>query len=136
YGEGVARLRLPLAPAAADETAEVATAAEAAATSGGSEPGRGGQGWRQVSGQALAYLIYTSGSTGRPKGVAITQGGVGELLAWAEAAYPPSDWQGVLAATSICFDLSVFEIFGGLSGGGSVVVVGDALGLIESRRRQ
>src|SRR5581483_9930976 len=51
-------------------------------------------------------------------------------------AYPPSDWRGVLAATSICFDLSVFEIFGGLSGGGSVVVVGDALGLIESRRRQ
>src|SRR4029079_3907452 len=36
---------------------------------------------------------------------------------------------GVLLATSICFDLSVFEIFAPLSCGGSVIVADDALHL-------
>ncbi len=79
--------------------------------------------------QNLAYLIYTSGSTGRPKGVAITHGSAVEMVRWAREAFSDEEIVGVLAATSVCFDLSVFEIFLPLSWGGSVVLAENALEL-------
>ncbi|HEX5760628.1 MAG TPA: non-ribosomal peptide synthase/polyketide synthase [Thermoanaerobaculia bacterium] len=80
----------------------------------------------------LAYLIYTSGSTGRPKGVAITHRSAAALLAWARTLFPPEDLAGVFASTSINFDLSVFELFVPLAGGGTVVLGEDALALAGS----
>jgi amino acid adenylation domain-containing protein len=77
----------------------------------------------------LAYLIYTSGSTGRPKGVAIEHRSAVALVHWARNVFPPADLSSVLAATSICFDLSVFELFVPLSHGGSVRLVDNALAL-------
>jgi amino acid adenylation domain-containing protein len=77
----------------------------------------------------LAYLIYTSGSTGRPKGVAITHRSATALLRWAAGEFPAADLAGVLAATSICFDLSVFELFLPLGRGGTVLLAADALAL-------
>src|SRR5512147_1571199 len=71
----------------------------------------------------LAYLIYTSGSTGTPKGVALTHANAAAFLAWAGIYFPPGAWSHVLAATSVCFDLSIFELFGPLSVGGTVVLV-------------
>ena len=79
----------------------------------------------------LAYVIYTSGSTGRPKGVAIEHRSAATLLAWARTVFPPADLEGVLAATSVCFDLSVFELFLPLSAGGRVILADDALALTE-----
>src|SRR4029077_6228001 len=82
-------------------------------------------------GEQLAYLIYTSGSTGWPKGVAIRHAGALAMVAWALRRYP-ADWlAGVLATTSVSFDLSVFEIFVPLSAGGTVILAGDALALPE-----
>jgi amino acid adenylation domain-containing protein len=83
----------------------------------------------------LAYLIYTSGSTGRPKGVQIEHRSAAVLLRWAADAFPAEELRGVLAATSTCFDLSVFEIFLPLSVGGAVVMARDALALPELPRR-
>jgi amino acid adenylation domain-containing protein len=77
----------------------------------------------------LAYVIYTSGSTGRPKGVAIQQRSAVALLAWARTIFSAEEFRGVLASTSICFDLSVFELFAPLSSGGRVIIVADALRL-------
>ncbi|HEX8245289.1 MAG TPA: amino acid adenylation domain-containing protein, partial [Longimicrobium sp.] len=82
--------------------------------------------------QSLAYLIYTSGSTGVPKGVAIEHQSAVALLSWAAAVYTAEELSAVLAATSICFDLSVFEIFLPLSLGGRVIVVENALALPQS----
>ncbi|HEV2990411.1 MAG TPA: amino acid adenylation domain-containing protein [Candidatus Angelobacter sp.] len=79
----------------------------------------------------LAYVIYTSGSTGKPKGVAIRHSSVNVLLQWAREIFPIEELQGVLASTSICFDLSVFEIFAPLSWGGKTIVVRNALSLAE-----
>ena len=79
----------------------------------------------------LAYVIYTSGSTGRPKGVAIQHGSANVLLHWAQEVFSAEELEGVLASTSICFDLSVFEIFAPLSWGGKTIVVRDALSLAE-----
>jgi len=72
--------------------------------------------------EALAYLIYTSGSTGTPKGVMITHESafntvedIGEKI-----GLTPND--RVLALSSLSFDLSVYDLFGLLGGGGAVVV--------------
>nr|QEO74274.1 condensation domain-containing protein [uncultured bacterium] len=77
----------------------------------------------------LAYVIYTSGSTGRPKGVAIEHRSAVTLIYWARDTFTAERLAGVLASTSICFDLSVFEIFATLSWGGSVVLARNALQL-------
>ncbi|MBC3424043.1 AMP-binding protein, partial [Pseudomonas sp. RW3S2] len=75
----------------------------------------------------LAYVIYTSGSTGRPKGVAIAHRNFAALVAWSQQVYSQADIQGVLASTSICFDLSVWELFVTLAGGGFIVGARNAL---------
>jgi len=77
----------------------------------------------------LAYSIYTSGSTGKPKGVLIEHRNVSALIGWALNTYSKEDLSGVLASTSICFDLSVWELFVTLSAGGYVVLAANALEL-------
>ncbi len=77
----------------------------------------------------LAYVIYTSGSTGRPKGVAIEHRNTVALIDWARTFFTPEQLKGVLGSTSICFDLSVFELFVTLSCGGKVILAQDALEL-------
>jgi len=77
----------------------------------------------------LAYLIYTSGSSGTPKGVAIEHRSAVAMVRWASTCFAAGDLAGVLASTSICFDLSVFELFAPLCSGGTVVLAGNALEL-------
>ncbi|MCC5667069.1 amino acid adenylation domain-containing protein [Nostoc sp. CHAB 5784] len=79
----------------------------------------------------LAYIIYTSGTTGISKGVAISHRSPVTLISWAKEVYSTAQLAGVLASTSICFDLSVFEIFVPLSWGGSVILADNALELLE-----
>lgn len=76
-----------------------------------------------------AYLIYTSGSTGKPKGVAITHRSAVAFIEWALTVYSPKDLDGVLASTSLCFDLSIFELFAPLSCGGRVLIADNALAI-------
>ena len=75
-----------------------------------------------VRAQHLAYVIYTSGSTGRPKGVMIAHS-ASNLLEWAHRTFTAEDLRCVVAGTSICFDLSVFELFAPLCCGGRMVLV-------------
>ncbi|ELR97625.1 non-ribosomal peptide synthetase [Gloeocapsa sp. PCC 73106] len=77
----------------------------------------------------LVYIIYTSGSTGKPKGVAITHSSAVALIDWAKNTFTPQELKRVLASTSICFDLSVFEIFLPLSCGGAIILAENALEL-------
>lgn len=70
----------------------------------------------------LAYIIYTSGSTGHPKGVAISHGNAAARMQWTRSFFKEDDLSGVLASTSVCFDLSIFEIFGTLACGGQVLL--------------
>ncbi|HEV2148279.1 MAG TPA: amino acid adenylation domain-containing protein, partial [Longimicrobiaceae bacterium] len=85
-----------------------------------------------VWGESLAYLIYTSGSTGTPKGVAIPHRAAAHLVEWALDAFGPERLDGMLAATSTCFDLSIFELFAPLACGGTVVLARDVLALREA----
>ncbi|HEY0601559.1 MAG TPA: amino acid adenylation domain-containing protein, partial [Herpetosiphonaceae bacterium] len=82
-----------------------------------------------VTSEHLAYVIYTSGSTGTPKGVAIPHRSTVAMLDWARHVFSAEQLAGVLAATSVCFDLSVFEIFLPLSVGGSVILAENVLQL-------
>ncbi|QLJ03684.1 non-ribosomal peptide synthetase [Streptomyces sp. NEAU-sy36] len=79
-----------------------------------------------------AYVIYTSGSTGRPKGVAVRHGGCVAMLSAMDRVLAGCDLSGVSAASSICFDMSVMEIFPALCRGGAVVLVESAVHLPES----
>jgi len=91
---------------------------------------------RQVKSHNLAYVIYTSGSTGKHKGVAIEHHSPVTLVQWASEVYSREELEGVLASTSICFDLSIYEIFGTLANGGKIVLVPNALGLINLRDKK
>ncbi len=82
-----------------------------------------------VSPGALAYLIYTSGSTGRPKGVAIEHASAVTLVQWSRGEFTREEISGVLLATSVCFDLSIFELFVPLGRGGTVILADNALAL-------
>jgi amino acid adenylation domain-containing protein/FkbH-like protein len=75
----------------------------------------------------LAYVLFTSGSTGRPKGVAIEHRSVATFVQWAQDVFTPQELSGVLFSTSMCFDLSVFEMFVPLSVGGKIILAENAL---------
>ena len=79
----------------------------------------------------LAYIIYTSGSTGRPKGTMMRHSAV-SLVDWAQHTYEPAELARSVAASSVCFDFSVFEIFAPLCSGGAVIVAEDALHLPDA----
>jgi tyrocidine synthetase III len=76
-----------------------------------------------VSATSPAYIIYTSGSTGKPKGVMVAHNNVVNLLfaPGSSFRFGPSDVWSLFH--SICFDFSVWELFGALLYGGQLVVV-------------
>ncbi|MGB7208328.1 MAG: amino acid adenylation domain-containing protein [Pyrinomonadaceae bacterium] len=80
-----------------------------------------------VTQRNLAYVIYTSGSTGKPKGVAIEHRSTTAFLTWATSVFSVEQLKGTLASTSVCFDLSVFEMFAPLACGGAIVLVENIL---------
>jgi amino acid adenylation domain-containing protein/non-ribosomal peptide synthase protein (TIGR01720 family) len=84
-----------------------------------------------VTARNLAYVIYTSGSTGWPKGTAIEHRSAAILSHWARESFEPEVFAGTLALTSICFDLSIFELFVPLHCGGKVIIVRDVLHLSQ-----
>ena len=63
----------------------------------------------EVTGDNLAYIIYTSGSTGNPKGVMIEHRNTVTMIHWAHRTYSRKELAGVLASTSLSFDLSVLN---------------------------
>ncbi len=75
-----------------------------------------------VPADGLAYVLYTSGSTGRPKGVMVSHRAIANHLLWMQSAYPLGAGDRVLLKTSICFDVSVGEIFAPLFAGAGLVL--------------
>ena len=75
----------------------------------------------------LAYVIYTSGSTGRPKGVMVQHSNLYSFICWCRQEFSSSRFDMVYATTSICFDLSTFEIFYPLSIGKPLRILTDGL---------
>ena len=58
------------------------------------------------------------------------------MVRWAHNRFSNNELAGVLASTSICFDLSVFEIFVPLTAGGAVVLAQNLLAFPRLPARQ
>ncbi len=61
-----------------------------------------------------AYMIYTSGTTGRPKGVMLSHRGIANIVHPDNNPFNrdiTQNCRGIVAIGSICFDISLFEIF-------------------------
>ena len=80
---------------------------------------------------STAYVIYTSGSTGRPKGVVTEHRNLTDLVAWMAAQFSAGELSRTLAASSLSFDFSVFEILAPLACGGAVEIVRNVLALAD-----
>ncbi len=79
----------------------------------------------KIDSTQLAYTIYTSGSTGRPKGVMIEHHSAVNLISWVNERFNIGASDRLLFITSMCFDLSVYDIFGMLAAGGALVIAGN-----------
>ncbi|MGW0195671.1 amino acid adenylation domain-containing protein [Nonomuraea sp. NPDC003201] len=71
----------------------------------------------------LAYVIYTSGSTGRPKGCVLTHANVLSLLDGALPLFDVGADDRWTLFHSINFDFSVWELWGALATGATLVIV-------------
>jgi amino acid adenylation domain-containing protein len=70
----------------------------------------------------LAYLLYTSGSTGDPKGVMMPHRGPVNTINYVNQQFEVGADDKAIALSALNFDLSVYDIFGLLSAGGSLVM--------------
>jgi amino acid adenylation domain-containing protein len=75
-----------------------------------------------VTAENLAYVIYTSGSTGKPKGVLIEHRGAVNTILDINQRFQVGPHDRVLAVCSLNFDLSVYDIFGLLAAGGTIIL--------------
>lgn len=73
---------------------------------------------------SLAYVIYTSGSTGKPKGVQIEhRTAINLLTAMVDGKPGITAEDTLLSVTTICFDISVVELFIPLMVGARLILV-------------
>lgn len=76
-----------------------------------------------TSANNLAYVIYTSGTTGNPKGVMVEHHSINRLVENTASEYTLIDTQdNVLSLSSYQFDGSIYDIFGALLNGASLVI--------------
>jgi amino acid adenylation domain-containing protein len=94
---------------------------------------------RTASATSPCYAIFTSGSTGQPKGVVLSHRAVLNTFDWVTRTFAIGPGDRLLFVTSPCFDLSVYDTFGALGAGATVVVasselVGDPAALASAIR--
>ncbi|CAF3869628.1 unnamed protein product [Adineta steineri] len=77
---------------------------------------------KQQSSTDLAYVIYTSGSTGKPKGVMISHQAVVNTILDMNSRLKITSNDRIFALSHLNFDLSVYDIFGILIDGGTIVI--------------
>ncbi|MDQ3960063.1 MAG: amino acid adenylation domain-containing protein, partial [Pseudomonadota bacterium] len=71
----------------------------------------------------IAYCIYTSGSTGKPKGVLVEHRNVVRLMVNDKFQFTITENDIWTMFHSYCFDFSVWEMYGALLYGGTLVIV-------------
>lgn len=74
----------------------------------------------------LAYVLFTSGSTGEPKGVEVTHDAAMNTIEFLNGYFGVGPDDRCLGLSHLECDLSVLDIFGTLTAGGTIVVVDEA----------
>ncbi|MBR1240320.1 amino acid adenylation domain-containing protein [Bradyrhizobium sp. AUGA SZCCT0274] len=69
----------------------------------------------------LAFAYYTSGSTGEPKGVLLDHQCAMGRIVWLRDRYPVNLGDRVLHKTPLVFDVAIWEIFGPLMSGATIL---------------
>nr|WP_311279584.1 polyketide synthase [Paenibacillus sp. MER 180] len=77
---------------------------------------------RRVHPQGWAYIIYTSGSTGEPKGVLIDHIGAMNTVTDINSRFNVTSDDRIAAFSSLGFDLSVYDVFGALDVGATIII--------------
>ncbi|WP_156520527.1 non-ribosomal peptide synthetase, partial [Rhodococcus sp. EPR-157] len=77
----------------------------------------------EATAESIAYVIYTSGSTGRPKGVQVDHATVATLFENTLSKFGFDETDVWTMFHSYAFDFSVWELWGPLLYGGTLVVV-------------
>ncbi len=77
---------------------------------------------RMQTPEDVAYVLYTSGSTGKPKGVMIGHRGLVNCVLETNRTFGVNADDRALAVTALHHDMSVYDIFGILAAGGSIVM--------------
>ncbi|HEY6361691.1 MAG TPA: amino acid adenylation domain-containing protein [Vicinamibacterales bacterium] len=80
----------------------------------------------------LAYVIFTSGSTGDPKGVMVSHRSAANAVLAANRRCVVTPDDRILALTALHHDLSVYDVFGVLAAGATIVLP-DADRLLDPR---
>ncbi len=70
-----------------------------------------------------AYVMFTSGSTGEPKGAVIPHQGVLSLMRWARRSIAAPDGARFSNINPLHFDNAVFDLYGGLVNGATLVPI-------------
>ena len=78
-----------------------------------------------VNSDDIAYIIFTSGSTGNPKGVVVSHDNAENTIQEVNRLYNVTRKDRVVALSNIDFDLSVYDLFGVLAVGGSIVTIAE-----------
>lgn len=82
----------------------------------------------------IAYMIYTSGTTGKPKGVMLSHRGIVNITHPLNNPFNKDlvkNGHGIVAIGSICFDISLFEIFVPLFNG-KFVALGNERAMVDA----
>lgn len=65
----------------------------------------------KITGEDIAYIIYTSGSTGRPKEVQVSNNNLVYFMSTMKKYIKLNKNDKWLSITTVCFDISIFEMF-------------------------
>ena len=87
----------------------------------------------EISDASPAYILHTSGSTGTPKGVVISHLNALTFVNMAVDFFKIKENDRIANHAPLHFDLSVFDIFGAIKAGATIIMVPEFLSTFPSR---